>query len=108
MYQTDLFALLLRVQLVQHIPDAPHIHDTQGAVVQAVAGPAGAGALALNLTAVVGTDIALKAAVVIGLYDVQDVGIAVAVPVRGLGEIAVEEVLYIADVGKGDMFPSVF
>lgn len=75
---------------------------------QAVAGTAGAGALALNLTAVVGTDIALKAAVVIGLYDVQDVGIAVTVPVRGLGEIAVEEVLYIADVGKGDMFPSVF
>ena len=75
---------------------------------QAVAGTAGAGALALNLTAVVGTDIALKAAVVIGLYDVQDVGIAVAVPVRGLGEIAVEEVLYIADVGKGYMFPSVF
>ena len=94
--------LLFSVQLVQHIPDAPHIHDAQGAVVQAVAGTDGAGALAPQVTAVVGADIALVVAVMVGLQDVQNVGVAVAVAVAGLREVAVGEVLDVADVGERD------
>ena len=50
----------------------------------------------------VGADIALKPAVVVGLQNVQNPGVAVAVPVGGLREVPVGEVLHIADVGKGD------
>ena len=50
----------------------------------------------------VGTDVAFVPAVVIGLQDFQDAGVSVAVPVTGLGEVPVGEVLDIADMGKGD------
>ena len=58
---------LLAFQLVQHIPHAKHVHDAQGTVIQAVAGTAVAGTLTPQVTAVVGTDVALKAAVVVSL-----------------------------------------
>ena len=46
----------------------------------------------------VGADIALEAAVVVGFQNLQNAGLAVAVAVRRLGEVAVREVLHIADV----------
>ena len=42
--------------LVQGIPDSQHVHDAQGAVVQAVAGTDGAGAFVPQVTAMPGTE----------------------------------------------------
>ena len=51
---------------------------------------------------VVRADIALEPAVMVCLEDIQDACVPVAVPVAGLGEIPVLEVLHIADMGKRD------
>ena len=50
----------------------------------------------------VGPDVALPARVVVGFQDVQNAGVAAAVPVGRLGEVPVGEVFYVADVGEGD------
>ena len=88
--------------LIQHIPHAQHIHDAQSAVVQAVTGADIAGAFIPQVTAMVGTDVALEAAVVVSLQDVQNAGLAVAVTMAGLGEVAIVEVLDVTNVGKGN------
>ena len=54
------------------------------------------------MASVVGANVALKAAVMVGLENVQNPRIAVAVAVAGFGEVAVLKMLYVADVGKGD------
>ena len=54
------------------------------------------------MTAVVGTDVALKATVVVGLQDLQNAGVAIAIPVGGLREVTVLEMLDITDMGKSD------
>ena len=54
------------------------------------------------MAAVVGTDVAGVAAVVVGFHNVEDADIAVAVAVGGLGEVAVGEVLHVADVRERD------
>ena len=55
-----------------------------------------------DVAAVVGADVAGKAAVVVGLDDVQNPHIAVTVPVGHFAEVAVGKVLDVADMGKGD------
>ena len=54
------------------------------------------------MASVVRTDVAVPARVVVCLEDVQDARVAAAVPVGGLGEVAVLKVLELADVGEGD------
>ena len=48
----------------------------------------------------VGTDVALKAAVMVSAQDLDDAGLAAAIAVSSLAEIAVLEVMDVADVGK--------
>ena len=48
----------------------------------------------------VGADIALVAAVMVGAQDLDDAGLAAAVAVSSLGEVAIGEVVDVADVGK--------
>ena len=50
----------------------------------------------------VGTDVALPAVVVIGPQDLDDAGLAAAIPVGSLAEVAVVKVMDVADVGKGN------
>ena len=50
----------------------------------------------------VGTDVTLEAAIVVGLQHFQDAGIAVAIPMGGFREVAVIKVLDVTDVGKSD------
>ena len=50
----------------------------------------------------VGTDIALEAAVVVSLQDIQNAGVAVAVAVGSFREVTVVKVLDITDVGESD------
>ena len=50
----------------------------------------------------VGPDVALVAAVVVRPENVQNAGVAVAVPVGRLGEVPVGEMLHVADVGEGN------
>ena len=88
--------------LVQHVPCAQHVHDTQSTVVQAVAGTDGAGAFAPQVTAVVRTDVAFVTALVVSLQDLQDAGLTVAVTVGSFGEVTVLEVLDVTDVSESD------
>ena len=50
----------------------------------------------------VGADAAVKAAVMVGAQDLNDAGLAAAVAVRSLREVAVGEVVDIADVAEGN------
>ena len=93
---------LLTLELIEHIPHAQHIHDAQRTVIQAVTRTAVARALAPEVTAMVRTDVALVAAIMIGLEDLQNAGLTVAIAVAGLREVSVLEVLDIADVRKSD------
>ena len=79
--QGGLLRLLLLVQTVEQVPDAQHVLDAQRTVILAVAGAAGAGAFLPQLAAVVGADVALKAAVMVGAQDLDDAGLAAAVAV---------------------------
>ena len=62
---------LLLVQAVEEIPDAQHILDTQGTVILAVTGAAVAGTFLPQLTAMVGADDAVEAAVMVGAEDLK-------------------------------------
>ena len=98
--------MLFTSLLVQHVPHAQHVHDTQSPIVQTVAGTDITGTLIPQVTAVVGTDVALEAAVVVSLQDVQNAGIAVAVTMGSFGEVAVFEMLDVADTAAGcDLLP---
>ena len=50
----------------------------------------------------VGTNVAFKATVVVSLQNFQNAGVAIAIPVRSLGKVAVFEVLDVADVGESN------
>ena len=50
----------------------------------------------------IGADIALPTGVVIGMQNIEDAGLAVAVPMAGFGEVAVRKVLDVADMREGD------
>ena len=50
----------------------------------------------------VGADVALEAAVMVGAQDLDDAGLAAAVAVSSLGEVAVGEVVDVADVAEGN------
>ena len=54
------------------------------------------------MTAVVRTDAAIKAAVMVGTQDFNDAGLAAAIAVCGLAEIAILEVMDVADMGERD------
>ena len=54
------------------------------------------------MSAVVGTNVALEAGVVVCLQNIENTGIAVTISVRRLGEISVFKVLYVSDVSKGN------
>ena len=51
---------------------------------------------------VLGADVALEAAVMVGAQDLDDAGLAAAVAVGSLGEVAVGEVMDVADVSESD------
>ena len=76
-------ALLLLVQAVEQIPDTQHVLDTQGTVILTVTGAAVTGTFLPQLTAVVRTDAAIKAAVMVGTQDLNDAGLAAAIAVCG-------------------------
>ena len=95
-------AVLLFVQTIQQIPDAEHVLHAEGTVVLAVAGAAVAGAFLPQLTAVVGTDAAVEAAVVVGAQDLDDAGLAATIAVGSLREVTVLEVVDVAHMGEGD------
>ena len=95
-------ALLLLVQAVEQIPDTQHVLDTQGTVILTVTGAAVTGTFLPQLTAVVRTDAAIKAAVMVGTQDLNDAGLAAAIAVCGLAEIAILEVMDVADMGERD------
>ena len=81
-------------QTVQGIPDAPHILHTQGTVVLAVAGTADAGAFLPQLAAVVGADVALVAAVMVGPLTMSRMPVSPQQSrCAGLTEVAVGEVV---------------
>ena len=54
------------------------------------------------MSAVVGTDVALEAAIVVSLEDLKNTRVAVAVAVAGLGEVAILKVLDVTHMSEGD------
>ena len=74
----------------------------QGSIIFAVTGTAGSGAFLPELATVVGTDISVVTAVMIGPEYFDDAGIAAAVAVGCLGEVAVGEVLDVAYMTESD------
>ena len=95
-----IFVLLLIFKLIKHIPDTEHIHNAERAVIETVSGTDVAGAFIPKVSAVVGTDISLKSSVVVRLEDIKNAGIAVAIAVARLGEVAIGEMLYVSDVSE--------
>ena len=87
-------------KLVQHIPYSEHIHNAESTVVQTVTGTHVSGTFVPEVSAVVGTDVSLKAAVVVCLENIKNTRVAVAVAVACLGEVSVFKVLDVTDVGK--------
>ena len=93
---------LFFIKLFKHIPYAEHIHNAERAVVQTVAGTHVSGLLIPEMSAVVGTDVAVIATVVVSLEDLKNTCVTVAISVARLGEVAIGEVLYVSDMSESD------
>ena len=76
----------LSFQLFQHIPAAPQIHDSHGAVIKPITWPA---RLSPDVTSMVWAHITCISAVMIRFHDFKNARIAITIPMGGLGKIAV-------------------
>ena len=94
--------ILFLIKLFEAVPNAEHIHNAESTVVKTVAGAHVAGALVPKVSAVVGADIALEAAVMIRLEDIENTGVTVAVSVACFGEVTVFKMLYVSDMSESN------
>ena len=90
------------IQFIQHIPNAKHIHNTKGAVVKTVTGTNFAGTFIPQMSAVIGTNVTFKTAVVIGFQNFQNACVTVAIPMACFGEVTVFKMFYISNMRKGN------
>ena len=93
---------MLSVVSFEAIPNTEHIHYAERAVIEPIARTNVSCRFAPEVSSVVGTDISLKATVVVCLEYFENACVAVTVAVAGFGEISVFKMLDVADMCKGD------